>query len=108
MPKRRYIVFRLDSEEEVGSKDLRREIHSAQFSLFGDIGAARNRLKLIYHEGRFGMLRCRHDRLRETRATLASVYAVGGMRAALHTKGVAGTIKSATEKYLPQLSKIWC
>jgi ribonuclease P/MRP protein subunit POP5 len=104
-PKRRYIVFHLDSEEEVGSRDLQREIHFAQASLFGDLGAARNRLKLIYHEGPFGMLRCRHDRVQQTRATLASVYAVGGVRAALHMMGVAGTIKSAREKYIPQLSR---
>jgi ribonuclease P/MRP protein subunit POP5 len=104
-PRRRYVVLRLDSEEEVGSRDLIKEIHSAQASLFGDMGAARNRLKLIYHEGSFGMLRCHHDDLQQTRAILASVYAVGGVRAALHIKGVAGTIKSAREKYIPQLSR---
>jgi ribonuclease P/MRP protein subunit POP5 len=104
-PRRRYVVFRLDSEEEVGSRELQREIHSAQASLFGDQGAARNRLKLIYYESPFGMLRCRHDQIEETRATLASIYAIGGVRAALHIKGVSGTIKSAREKYIPQLSR---
>jgi ribonuclease P/MRP protein subunit POP5 len=104
-PRRRYIVFQLDSEEEVGSGDLLKEIHSAYASLFGDLGMARNRLKLIYHQGSFGMLRCRHDRLLETRVVLASVYAVGGVRAAVRIRGVAGTIKSAREKYIPQLSR---
>lgn len=104
-PKRRYVVFRLDSEEEVGSSDLLKEIHSAHASLFGDLGLARNRLKLIYHEGSFGMLRCRHDHLQQTRAVLASVYVVSGVRAAVHIKGVAGTIKSAREKYIPKLSR---
>jgi ribonuclease P/MRP protein subunit POP5 len=104
-PKRRYVVFRLDSEEEVSSRDLQREINFAQASLFGDVGAARNRLKLIHHEDPFGMLRCRHDRVQQTRATLASVYAVGGVRAALLIVGVAGTIRSAREKYIPQLSR---
>jgi len=104
-PKRRYVVFRLDSEEEIGSRDLQREIHFAQASLFGDLGAARNRLKLIYHEGPFGMLRCRHDGVQQTRAALASVYAVGGVRTAIHIRGISGTIKSAREKYIPQLSR---
>jgi ribonuclease P/MRP protein subunit POP5 len=104
-PTRRYVVFRLDSEGETGSRDLQREIHSAQASLFGDVGASRNRLKLIYHEGPFGILRCRHDRVQQTRAALASVYAVGGVRTAIHIKGISGTIKSAREKYIPQLSR---
>jgi ribonuclease P/MRP protein subunit POP5 len=104
-PKRRYVVFWLDSEDAVSSRDLLREINSAQASLFGDLGAARNRLRLIYHEGSFGMLRCRHDHIQQIRATLASIYAIGGVRAALHIKGVSGTIKSAREKYIPQLSR---
>jgi len=104
--RRRYMAFEIEAEGELSPKDLMSEIHSSQFSLFGDAGAGQNRLKLICFDGRRGLLRFGHRYLKETRATLASIHSVRGVRAALHTKGVSGTIKCAREKYLPRLSKI--
>jgi len=104
--RRRYMIFELQAEGEIQPKDLMSEIYSSQFSLFGDQGASRNRLKLIAFNGRYGLMRFSHIHVQETRATLAAVHSIHGVRVALHTKGVSGTIKSATEKYLPRLGKI--
>jgi ribonuclease P/MRP protein subunit POP5 len=104
--RRRYLAFEVSSEECLLAKDLMREVHSAQVSLFGDAGAAQNRLKLISFDGRLGLIRFGHAHIRDTKAILASIYSVNGIRAAFYTKGISGTIKSATEKYLPQLDKI--
>ncbi|HOV82410.1 MAG TPA: Rpp14/Pop5 family protein [Methanothrix sp.] len=104
--RRRYMAFEIEAEGEISSKELMGEIHSSQLSLFGDIGAGQNRLRLIFFDGRRGLLRFGHRREMETRASLASIRSVRGVRAALHTKGIAGTIKSAREKYLPRLSKV--
>jgi len=104
--RRRYAAFEVTSEEAVLARDLAGEVHSAQVSLFGDVGVAENRLKLISFNGRTGLLRCNHAHIQETRAVLASIYSINGIRAALHVKGISGTIKSATEKYIPQLDKI--
>lgn len=104
--RRRYMIFELDSEAEISPKDLVSEIISSQFSLFGDAGASRNRLKLIAFNGRYGLLRFGHMQNRETRASMAAIRSIHGVRVALRSKGVSGTIKSATEKYLPRLSKI--
>jgi len=103
---RRYLAFELDSEDAIQQKDLVTEIYSSQASLFGDTGSAQNRLRLISFDGKFGLLRCGHKRITEARAVLAAIYSIGGIRAALRVKGVSGTIKSATEKYIPQLSQI--
>jgi len=102
--RRRYIAFQVDSEEIVPPRKLAAEIIYAQVSLLGDKGASVNRLKLISFDGRFGLLRCSHTRVDENRAVLATIYSVDGIRAALHVKGVSGTIKAATEKYIPKLS----
>jgi ribonuclease P/MRP protein subunit POP5 len=101
------MAFELETEgiNPVHPKDLMEEILAAQFSLFGELGAASNRLKLIAFNGRRGLLRCHHQHLSQTRAVLASICSVRGMRIALHSKGVSGTIKTATEKYLPPLGK---
>ncbi|MDM7912053.1 MAG: hypothetical protein QUS09_03060 [Methanotrichaceae archaeon] len=55
-PRRRYIAFEVDCEEPISARDLIGEIHCAQVSLFGDTGAAQNRLKLINFNGRLGLL----------------------------------------------------
>lgn len=103
---RRYLAFEVDAEEEIEGEDVIHEIRSSQASLFGDAGAARNRLKLIAFQGSHGLLRCNCACVQETRAALAAIYAIHGIRAACHVKGVSGTIKSATEKYIPKLRKI--
>jgi len=100
------MVFELEAEGEVSPRDLMSEIHAAQFSLFGDQGASQNRLKLISLHGSWGLLRCSHTHIEDTRAVLATVYSIGGNRVALRSRKVSGTIKSATEKYLQQLGKI--
>lgn len=105
-PRRRYVIFVADSEEPLSSRDLTSEIRSAQISLFGDEGAASNSLKLISFRSEVGILRCDHKHIRDTRVILATICSVGGIRAAMHVKGVSGTIKSATEKYIPKLCKI--
>lgn len=100
------MAFEVDSEETILARDLIGEIHSAQASLFGDKGTGENRLKLITFNGRFGLLRCSHAHIQETRAILASIYSICSIRAACHVKGVSGTIKTATEKYIPPLRQI--
>jgi ribonuclease P/MRP protein subunit POP5 len=104
--RRRYMIFQLEAEGEIEGKDLIKEIIANQHTLFGDIGSAKNRLHLISFDGRQGILRFHHKHMDQARATLASIHSIQGTRAALQAKGVSGTIKSATEKYLPRLCKI--
>ena len=100
------MIFELEAEGEIEGQDRMREIQISQRSLFGEIGSAENRLQLISFDGRRGILRFHHSRAEQTRATLASIHSIQGTRTALLVKGVSGTIKSATEKYLPRLCKI--
>jgi ribonuclease P/MRP protein subunit POP5 len=104
--RRRYMAFEVDCEDTVKSKDLAAEIYSSHTSFFGDIGTAENRLRLVHFDGRFGLLRFSHEHITKTRAILAAIYSIKGIRAALRVKGVSGTIKSATEKYIPPLHQI--
>lgn len=102
--RRRYIAFEVESEEAIRQNDLAAEIMAAQTSLWGDKGSSLNKIRLITFNGRFGLLKCAHSRIKETRAVLATIYSISGIRAAIHVKGVSGTIKAATEKYIPRLS----
>jgi ribonuclease P/MRP protein subunit POP5 len=100
--RRRYLAIEVEAEGRIRPADLTREVRSAQTSLFGDLGAAKNRLRIISFDGRFGILRCSHYRTEECRALLSTVHSVGGIRAAIRVRGISGTIKAATEKYIPQ------
>jgi ribonuclease P/MRP protein subunit POP5 len=100
------MAIKVDSEKALRSVDLSAEIHSAHASLYGDAGVAGNRLKLIGFDGKFGIIRCSHLKIEESRAALSTVYSVGGVRTAVRVIGVSGTIRGATEKYIPRLSLI--
>jgi len=104
--RRRYLVIEVDSEETLRSVDLAAEIHSANASLYGDAVVAGNRLKLLHFDGRFGVIRCSHLKIENSRAALSTVYSVGGIRTAVRVIGASGTIRGATEKYIPRLSLI--
>ncbi|MCQ8902946.1 MAG: ribonuclease P [Methanothrix sp.] len=100
--RRRYMVFELESEGHLDARDISLEIQSSYLSLFGDSGGANPRL--ISFDGRFGIVRCRNGHAEELRAALATVHTIAGFRAAIRVRGVSGTIKTATEKYIPQSS----
>ena len=100
--RRRYIAFELEAEYGIERKDLLGEVYSSQMSLLGDIGASEDQLVLVAFDGRFGLIRCSHKRVEECRAVLATVSSVGSTRVAIRVRGVSGTIKAATEKYIPQ------
>jgi len=100
--RRRYMAFELDSENKIQSGDLAREIYTSQTSLLGDFGASKTKLQLISFDGRFGIIRCTHKHIEEAKVVLTTVRAVRGTRATMRVRGISGTIKAATEKYIPQ------
>ena len=101
--RRRYIAFEVFSEKDVSKSDLLAAIRSAEITLYGDIGSSMNLLRLIYFDGSFGLLRCALTRIDESRAALATIYSINRTRVAIRVLGVSGTIKAATEKYIPEL-----
>lgn len=100
------MAFELDAERQVEIKELISELHFTQYSLFGDIGSSDNRLRVINYDGRFGLIRCKNGYVEQTRIVLATIYTIGESRAAFRVLGVSGTIKGATEKYIPQLRTV--
>ncbi|HOT06762.1 MAG: Ribonuclease P protein component 2 [Methanosaeta sp. PtaB.Bin039] len=102
--RRRYLAFELESEGQADSRGIMQEVHLAYSSLFGDTGGARPRL--ISFDGQFGIIRFQNGYLEELRAAMATITSVCNERAAVRVRGVSGTIKAATEKYIPQRALI--
>ncbi|HIH44458.1 MAG TPA: hypothetical protein HA257_05115 [Candidatus Methanoperedenaceae archaeon] len=98
--RRRYLAIEAYSEDAISQSDLAAEIWNAAGSLFGDKGSSECGLRIISFKGGHGIVRCSGDMVREARAVLATITAVKGTRVGIMVRGVAGTIRAATEKYI--------
>jgi ribonuclease P/MRP protein subunit POP5 len=82
--KKRYIAFKIISENTINRRELTEELFDSMYSLFGDKGTSEINPALMSYDGGFGVLRCQKDRTSDTRAALA------------------GTVKRAMEKFIQQ------
>jgi ribonuclease P/MRP protein subunit POP5 len=98
--KKRYLAFELVSEGQVSRSDLVKEVMSSASSLLGDVTASECDIRVLGFEDWKGIIQCSHTKVKETRASLATLTRVGGKRATLHVLGTSGTVKKATEKFL--------
>lgn len=98
--KKRYIAFELISEGHVSRSDLVKEVMSSATSLLGDVTTSECDIRVLGFEDWKGIIQCSHTKVKETRASLATLTRIGGKRATLHILGTSGTIKRATEKFL--------
>jgi ribonuclease P/MRP protein subunit POP5 len=98
--KKRYLAFELISEAPVSRNDLIKEVMFSASSLIGDVTASECDIKVLGFEDSKGIAQCSHARVKETRASLATLTWVNGKRATVHILGTSGTIKRATEKFL--------
>lgn len=102
--KKRYLAFELISEVPVIRSDLVKEVMSSVSSLLGDVTASECDIKILGFEDSKGIIQCSHTKVKETRASLATLTRVNGKRATVHILGASGTIKRATEKFLQNMA----
>lgn len=98
--KKRYLAFELISEVSVSRNDLVKEVMSSASSLLGDVTTSECDIKMLGFEDWKGIIQCSHTKVKETRASLATLTRINGKRATLHVLGTSGTVKRATEKFL--------
>ncbi|AFC99631.1 ribonuclease P protein subunit Rpp14 [Methanocella conradii HZ254] len=100
--KKRYIAFEVACESEpVERKALLDEVFFATQALLGDVGSCEIGYRLMDFNGFRGIMRVNLKGVELARAAMATVCSIKGSRAAIRVLGVAGTIKAATEKYIP-------
>jgi ribonuclease P/MRP protein subunit POP5 len=100
--KKRYIAFKIISENIINRKDLTEELFDSMYSLFGDKGVSESNPALMSYDGGYGVLRCQKDRTSDTRAALACINRVRGGFVSILVLGISGTIKGAMEKFIQQ------
>jgi RNase P/RNase MRP subunit POP5 len=98
--RRRYLAFRVLCSRRVSEEQLWSTVVSGFRLLYGVKGLSEANLKLIEYEpeASTGILRCSHDHVTQTRATLARVAELFGQPAVVQVDRVSGTIKSLRSK----------
>jgi len=90
-PRRRYVVFRVESESPVSEEKLLVHLQDA----------LRQRSPgLIYFDGRYGILRCPHTAKDATITTLNSIREAAPKTMTVRTLGTSGTIRRARSKFI--------
>ena len=100
--KKRYLAFKIISENTINRGELTGELLDSISLLFGDKGESEINPSLMSYDGRYGILRCQKDRTTDTRAALACINRVGGGRVSFMVLGISGTVKGAMEKFIQQ------
>lgn len=98
--KKRYLAFELLCVEHANRNDLIKEVMSSASALLGDVVASKCDIKVLGFEDCKGIIQCEHNRVKETRASLAALTRINGKRATLHVLGTSGTIKRVNEKFI--------
>ncbi len=98
--KKRYVAFELVSDQIITRQELIKEILNSIYSLFGDIGCSEINPWLMTFDGKYGIIRCAREKTTETRAALACMNNLRGVRMSILVLGISGTIKGATEKFI--------
>jgi len=91
--RRRYIEFRVDADTKFAGEEIFEAIHSKVLELYGVKGASAASLSMISYDEDKGVIRCSHESLRRTRATLAMTSIISDSSAAIRVDRVSGTIK---------------
>lgn len=100
--RKRYLAFRVASDESVSEADLADAVWNAVLRLFGEYGASKTNLSFIEYnsEKGWGVVRCSHRTVEIVRASIASVTGIKENSVAIHVLGVSGTLKALREKVL--------
>ncbi len=98
--RKRYIAFKLLSDAFIYYADLSQSIQIEILKLHGDIGVSEAGPKLIEYDGKtgFGIVKCNHLALEQTRLSLLSLKNVRNIPVIPQVLYVSGTIKSLRQK----------
>jgi len=98
--RRRYLALKVNGEADITQFELNRAISDKIHLLYGVKGAAETDYRMIEYnqQNRQGIIRCKHDKLTETKAALAHITAIKGATVSIHVVTVSGTIKSLRKR----------
>ncbi|MEB3846713.1 MAG: Rpp14/Pop5 family protein [Desulfurococcales archaeon] len=99
-PRKRYIVFRVETGRNIDEKDLAKAISEKFRVVLGEAGFTASGAHLVYYNPvlRAGVLRVRSDYKYPALAVLGMIREIGGERARIIPLGTSGTLRSALKR----------
>ncbi len=101
--RRRYIAYKIISEEKILFSDLVNTIWHSILNCLGELGASESEVwiaKDTYDEKKqVGIIRCSHKNVEKVRTALALIQRIGDIRVVVKVLGVSGTMKAAKVKF---------
>ncbi|MFQ6136171.1 MAG: Rpp14/Pop5 family protein [Candidatus Hydrothermarchaeales archaeon] len=98
--KKRYIAFRVHSDEAVKRGDVVRSIWYNVLGFLGERTSADLDLWVKDFDDQQGFLVCRHTKVGDVIACLTLVDEIGHRKASIEVLGVSGTLKALKKKFL--------
>jgi len=99
-PRKRYIVFRVETSRSIDERDVAKTISEKFRVVLGEAGFTASGAHLVYYDPvlRAGVLRVRSDYKYPALAVLGMIRRISGERARIIPLGTSGTLKSALRK----------
>jgi RNase P/RNase MRP subunit POP5 len=100
--KKRYVVFRLHSEERVDFYSMKNAVWNSLHNWMGEDGLGKANIRIIKNlydqKGGTGFIQCDPRSVDHVKMGLSLVHQIGDQRVAFQTIRVTGTIKSGKSK----------
>ena len=102
--KKRYIVFRIDSEEVLSFDEVMNALTQACLRFIGEFGFEKTRLFVIRNmyepESKRGIFRVTNKSIESIKMILPLIDSINGKKARMSIIGVSGILKKAKNKFL--------
>ncbi len=104
--KKRYIVFRVFSENKIEFDQIYHAFFSSIMEFSGELNTGLSRIWVMKdtwdEEKQMGIIRCSHTAVEIVRTSLALINRIGDSKVAIRIYGVSGTLEGAKRKFINQ------
>ncbi len=105
--KKRYLIFRVISDQKIEFEELIKAIFSNTINLFGSLRFGKTNFRFLQElydtKQQIFVLKCLPKDVELVRLSLALIHEIHGKKVCIMSLGVTGTIKSARNKYLTSI-----
>ncbi|MEE9474090.1 MAG: Rpp14/Pop5 family protein [Candidatus Hydrothermarchaeaceae archaeon] len=100
--KKRYVAFKVGSDEPIKKEEITRAVWIQALSLLGEIQTSSLGIRVLYYSesAQEGFLVCRNEDLWKVEAVLVLIGEINEKRVHVCVRGVSGTIKALKRKFL--------
>ncbi|MFB6076280.1 MAG: Rpp14/Pop5 family protein [Candidatus Aenigmatarchaeota archaeon] len=101
--RKRYIAFKVISDEEIEFGNLVSGLWHSLLNLMGEFETAKCNVWVVKDKWndkkQIGLVKCNHNHVKHVRSALALIEMLGDIKVIIKTLGVSGTMRGAEKKF---------